>query len=236
MWRSTTRRLLRPASNFALDFLFPPRCGGCGRVGYGFCPTCSELVTPVAEVGGWTAYVGDEGKGAALDWRLEEAAIERFYALGEYRGPLRKALVKLKYGNGRYLAPALASGLAGRLGGGEFGEAVLVPVPLHKKRERERGYNQSKLIARELARELGVVVLERVLQRVKHTRPQVGLTAVKRRENVRGAFRADTEEMGGRDVVIVDDVATTGATVMACAQACRKAGARRLRIAVVAHG
>ena len=236
MWRSTTRRLLHPAREFTLDFLFPPRCGGCGRVGYGFCPECAELVTPVAEVGGWAAYAVDEGTGVAVDWRLEEAAIERFYAVGEYRGPLRKGLVKLKYGNGRYLAPALAAGLAGRLVEGEFGEAVLAPVPLHAKRHRERGYNQSVLLARELGRELGVAVLQRGLRRVKQTRPQVGLTAAKRRANVRGAFVADAEALGGRDVVIVDDVATTGATVMECAWACRKAGARRLRIAVVARG
>ena len=205
-------------------------------MGYGFCPTCAELVMPVAEVGGWKAYAAADGDGAVLDWRLEEAAVEMFYAMGEYRGPLRKALVKLKYGNGRYLARALAAGLAGQLAGGDFGEAVLVPVPLHKKRQRQRGYNQSVLIARELGRELGLGVLERGLRREKHTRPQVGLSAVKRRANVRGAFVAEVEELGGRDVVIVDDVATTGATVMACARACRKAGARRLRIAVVARG
>jgi ComF family protein len=158
-----------------------------------------------------------------MDWRLEEAAIETFYALGEYLGPLRKALVKLKYGNGRYLAPALAAGLAGRLADGDFAEAVLVPVPLHVKRQRERGYNQSVLIARELGRELGVGVLEGGLRRVKQTQPQVGLTRVMRRANV-------------RDVVLVDDVATTGATVMECARACRKAGVRRIRIAVVARG
>ena len=110
-----------------------------------------------------------------MDWRLEEAAIERFYVPGEYLGPLRKALVKLKYGNGRYLALALAAGLAGRLAEGDFAGAVLVPVPLHAKRQRERGYNQSLLIARELSEELGVGVLEGGLRRVKQTRPQVGL-------------------------------------------------------------
>jgi len=188
VWRSTTRRLLRPARDFALDFLFPPRCGGCGRVGYGFCPDCAELVMPVVEVGGWEAYAADSGGGVAMDWRLEEAAIETFYARGEYLGPLRKALVKLKYGNGRYLAPALAAGLAGRLAEGDFAEAVLVPVPLHAKRQRERGYNQSLLIARELGRELGVGVLEGGLRRVKQTQPQVGLTRVMRRANVRGTW------------------------------------------------
>ena len=192
MWRSTTRRLLRPARDFALDFLFPPRCGGCGKVGYGFCPDCAELVMPVVELGGWQAYAAEGGGGMEMDWRLEEAAIERFYVPGEYLGPLRKALVKLKYGNGRYLAPALAAGLAGRLAEGDFAGAVLVPVPLHAKRQRERGYNQSLLIARELSRELGVGVLEGGLRRVKQTRPQVGL----RRANVRGAFVAEVE-LGG---------------------------------------
>ena len=132
----------------------------------------------VAEVGGWEAYAADAENEVVMDWRLEEAALERFYALGEHRGPLRKALVKLKYGNGRYLAPAMAAELAGRLADGDFGEAVLAPVPLHAKRQRERGYNQSVLIARELGRELGVGVIERGLRRVKRTQPQVGLTWV----------------------------------------------------------
>lgn len=205
-------------------------------MGWGFCPECEGEVTPAAVMGGWEAYSGEEEGEVMMDWRLEGLGIERLCTVGEYRGPLRKALVKLKYGNGRYLARPLARMLSPELAGVGLEGAVLVPVPLHPKRQRTRGYIQSALLARELARELKATVLEGALKRRTNTPPQVGLTAAQRRLNIRGAFVAEAGSMEGRQVVIVDDVATTGATVLACARACHLAGAPRLYVAVVAHG
>ncbi len=230
------RLLLLPARDFALDLVFPPRCGGCGEMGWGFCPECAEEVVPAAVTGGWEAFASQEDAQIVLDWRLEELGIERLCAAGEYRGGLRNALVKLKYGNGRYLAPWLGRLLAPQLVDIARDGAALLPVPLHPKRKKERSYNQSLLLARELARELDAEVLAGALVRQSNTPPQVGLTATQRRANVRGAFAADAARLAGRDVVIVDDIVTTGSTVMACARACRRAGAARLFVAAVAHG
>jgi ComF family protein len=111
---------------------------------------------------------------------------------------------------------------------------VVVPVPLHASRQRERGYNQATLLARELvrclrARQAPMALDERVLVRERATPPQVGLDGAQRRENVRGAFRCSSDAVLGRQVLLIDDVCTTGATLEACAVALGEGGARGVR-------
>ena len=101
----------------------------------------------------------------------------------------------------------------------------LIPVPLHPSRERDRGYNQSDLLARQLARRVNVPISARGLRRTRATAVQMTLNAAQRRENVAGAFECVEPRVRGAQVVIVDDVGTTGATLDACAQALLKAGA-----------
>jgi ComF family protein len=112
--------------------------------------------------------------------------------------------------------------------------AVLVPVPLSRDRERERGFNQAALLAERLARGLGAPFRVRWLARTRATAPQTELDAAARRANVRGAFVASTAAAGA-DVVLVDDVLTTGATASECARALRAAGARAVGVLTVAR-
>ncbi|NOY97766.1 MAG: ComF family protein [Chloroflexi bacterium] len=112
---------------------------------------------------------------------------------------------------------------------------AVIPVPLGKKRFRERGYNQVGLIAHPLALALGWNYAPRALTRVRETASQVGLSAGERRENVRGAFAADVRRVRDRRVLVMDDVATTGATLAACAQALLDGGAREVFALTVAR-
>ena len=96
---------------------------------------------------------------------------------------------------------------------------LIVPIPLHPRRRRQRGYNQSELLARPLAQAVGVAYSATVLQRTRHTPPQVGLGPQARAANVRGAFTAAPDEVRGRAVILIDDVLTTGATMTAAAEA-----------------
>jgi len=112
--------------------------------------------------------------------------------------------------------------------------AVLVPIPLARERERERGFNQAALVAERVARGLGAPLRERWLARTRATAPQTELDAVERRANVRGAFVASTAAAGA-DVVLVDDVLTTGATAGECARALRAAGAASVGLLTVAR-
>jgi ComF family protein len=114
--------------------------------------------------------------------------------------------------------------------------AVLVPVPLHPRRRLERGFNQSELLARELARRTGIEVADKALVRRMDTPPQAGLSAAKRRRNVSGAFAVrQRTRIQGRVAVLVDDVWTTGATARACARILKEAGAAEVRLLSVAR-
>jgi ComF family protein len=110
-------------------------------------------------------------------------------------------------------------------------DAILVPVPLHRTRLWRRGFNQSAVVARELSRRLGTNVVVDALKRVKPTPPLKGLSMLQRRRTVAGAFRANPKsELGGRTVVLVDDVLTTGSTANACARVLKRAGAERVEL------
>jgi ComF family protein len=145
-----------------------------------------------------------------------------------FEGPLQHALHRLKYKRDIILADSLAGLLcAGREWYSLPGDTV-IPVPLSAQRLRERGYNQAGLLARGFAELAGLTFLPRGLERRRETRSQVGLSADERRSNVAGAFTAQARRIGGRSVLLIDDVCTTGATLMACAEALHSAGARQV--------
>jgi ComF family protein len=146
--------------------------------------------------------------------------------------PLAVAIHALKYRGRRVVANALGHLLAERY---PFAPtALLVPVPLHRVRLRDRGYNQALLLARVLGRARRLQVAARVLRRRRPTRAQPGLTAAERARNLAGAFEVRLPAaVAGRQVVLVDDVMTTGTTAEACARVLRRAGARRIDIYTV---
>jgi ComF family protein len=159
-------------------------------------------------------------------------------SLGPYSGALRTLIHELKFRGRRRVADHLADALLAdpaldRLLGGAD---VLVPVPLHPRRRRERGFNQAELLARALARRGGPACVPEALVRRKETAPQSGLSAAARRRNVAGAFAVRRRAaVAGRIVVLVDDVFTTGAPAAACTRALLKAGAREVRLVTVAR-
>jgi ComF family protein len=148
------------------------------------------------------------------------------------------AVHELKYRSRRRVAGRISEAMLDdpRVRGVLAGAQALVPVPLHPRRQRQRGFNQSELLADALGRRAGIAVVASGLVRRQDTRSQTGLTAAARRANVKGAFAVRRRaRIAGRTVVLVDDVLTTGATASACAQALRAAGAREVRLLTAAR-
>lgn len=140
-------------------------------------------------------------------------------------GVVRDAIHDLKYRNLRAAAPCLGRLLARWLESARVPGEVLVPVPLHRRRLRERGYNQSAMLAREVGKATGLPLVEGALLRVRDSVPQVSLSSRQERaRNVDGSFRCGPR-MDGAGIILVDDVVTTGSTMSACAEALKSAGA-----------
>jgi ComF family protein len=153
--------------------------------------------------------------------------LDGLLSFGFHSGPLRQAIHNLKYNDLRSLAAPLGrmmgEGWAALAPHGSEIDAI-VPVPLHASRQRQRGYNQAALLARELSIYLRCPVVEEALVRTRATLPQVGLDAQARHDNVRGAFECTDDSLAGKQVLLVDDVCTTGSTLDSACAALRQAG------------
>lgn len=166
-------------------------------------------------------------------------AFEKAVRLGPYEGKLREVILKMKQPTGELLAEAMGELWAAHSERQlqETRAQAVVPVPLHWGRRWLRGFNQSGVLARRVARRLHVPFLPQVLRRIRSTRRQTDVTPAARRENVRGAFRAVAHPaLRDRTVLLIDDVLTTGCTASEAAKALRSAGAKRVVVAVLGHG
>ncbi len=144
---------------------------------------------------------------------------------GVHADPLRKAIHRLKYQRDMALGEALAGHLVELVKTNGLEANAVAAVPLAKRRERERGYNQAALLARPLALSLGLDYLPAALKRTRETASQVGLSIEERHLNVAGAFTAEAKSVKEKRIFLVDDVLTTGATLNAAAAALKEAGA-----------
>jgi ComF family protein len=204
-----------------LDLFLPQICGGCGTSAAGapLCarcdePPCDPLPAAPRPLAAWSAGVSYEGR--AAEW------VQRFkYPQPGFRGLDPAA-------DGVAIAWALRAARAL-----EGAPAAIVPVPLHARRLRERGFSPPVVLARAVARELGAPFAPTLLERIRDTPSQTALSRAARRRNVAGAFVA--RGRAPAHVWLVDDVVTTGATLVAVARVLRRAGAREVRALAAAH-
>ena len=212
----------RHAADAVLSIALAPACAACDRVldaplDGPVCAACWSGVQRIAQT-----------DTAAPD------PIHSWHAAGEYDGCLREIIHAFKYDGRRSLAAPLAALMRDGAGDVVTRAGLVVPVPLHPWRRLRRGFNQ----ADDLARLLKVPVC-RALWRTRATAPQAELDPTQRRRNVRGAFRLSplvgTSRLSGADVVLVDDVRTTGATLEACARVLKDAGVRQVSAVTVAR-
>jgi len=201
------------------------------------CSICGERLTSPY------ALSAEAGEAQCELCRRAQPLYVKAAAYGSYQGGLRDLIHLLKYDRVRPAATVLGRMLAEAVGDLQLcftsGSIVMVPVPLHAKKLRQRGFNQSELIARSALKLLsggGFQLNAQVLERQRETQSQIGLSRHQRRENMRGAFVvAAPDEIAGREVLLVDDVMTTGTTVSECARVLRRAGASKIYVATVAR-
>jgi ComF family protein len=201
-----------------LDLLLPPACPGCGREGVAVCNGCLPFL----------ARRRDEPAGVPLGLAASQPrGLVQLEWCCSYSGVARAALAALKYDGELRLVEVLAEQMSARWARAGIGGDVLVPVPVHAARLKQRGFDQAELLARATGRMLGLPVTT-VLERATRTAAQHRLGRRARAANVGGAFTAKASaerQISGRWVVLIDDVVTTGATFSGCAAALYAAGA-----------
>ncbi len=208
-----------------LDLLFPLQCLGCGTEGSLLCPSCClslpRIKQPLCQRCGTPLNEGNLCP-ACISHPLTIDGIRSLFLFG---GTVRHAIHQLKYRHLKAMADPLGQLLAEFLHSYPLPSEVLIPVPLHPKRLRERGYNQATLLAREVSKLNGLPVDERLLLRQRDTITQARTaSSMERRSNVRDAFIC-RQGLHGERILLIDDVCTTGATLDACAAALKAAGA-----------
>lgn len=220
--RHEPRRLLL---DWIFDFIFPPRCIGCKARGNWLCASCKSTASHVpSAICSRCGSPTPQTQTCSTCWKMRPKfdAVRAEYF---FEGIVRQAIHMFKYKGARHLVGPLTNLLLESVEP-RFSESdVVVPVPLHPERLKERSYNQSQLLAAEVGKVLGISLVDDCLVRTCNTEPQMRLPAELRASNVRHAFACVDRTLDGKKVLLVDDVYTTGATLNECATTLKKAGA-----------
>jgi ComF family protein len=236
-----------------MDLIYPPRCGVCKVFTWqskanhegeeiGFCRDCynafEKVASPLCPMCGRPFSAG-----SGIDHTCENCLRKQpYYDIARapylYEGPLMTAIHDLKYAKKTHLAGSLGHLMASYAANwlGRADELLVMPVPLHPGRLRDRGFNQSLLLARHVASRLEARTDFLSLRRIRPTQPQTRLTSDERKKNVRRAFAViEKTNLKGKSVLLIDDVATTGSTLSECARALKKAGVKEVYCLVLAR-
>ena len=228
----------KSVSSCLLELLFPSQCRICARLMRdrdGLCADCWRQIhfieRPYCEILG-IPFAMSHGEGTVSALAISQAPpFERLRSVVIHQGPAKRLSQQLKYNDRSDLVPMLANWMV-RASDGMIEDCdVIVSVPLHKRRLMSRRFNQSAELARQVSKLKGKKFLPAALLRKRMTRPQVGLTALGRQENVKGAFavaQGFEKSIVGKKILLIDDVYTTGATVSAVARALKRAGADKV--------
>jgi ComF family protein len=234
--------LARLALDGVLGLVYPPRCLLCGdHTGDQVCASCLDsVIVPIPEP--FCPTCGHPRKGVpCLACKSDPPDFEAARAVSLYAGEIQDLIRALKYHDKPQLAVPLGRLLAQhvhdvRYALGDLEFDVVTAVPMHRRRKRERGYNQAERLASVFASEMKLPYDANVLARAHYTRPQVGLKHDDRVRNVSAAFRAGATPVLGKTILVIDDVSTTSATLKGCATALKAAGARAVYGLTLAAG
>ena len=240
---------LRACADALLDWLYPRHCYHCDAPiepaqGHILCRACYTALVAGRITGGVCATCGlpmpvpPSEQAMCVSCRLQGRNFDAARAFFTYAGPAASVIKSYKFGGDYFLGPRFLRGVLaqGWLPAGIKAPQAVLPVPLHRRRRRERGYDQALLLARVLARHFRCDLVRNALVRTRYTSPQTQVPVTMRWDNVRGAFAvARPRLVQGRTLLLVDDVLTTGTTADECAKALKKAGAARVQVLALAR-
>lgn len=219
-----------------LDIFLPKRCVSCGRLGKYVCGKCHKKIE-------FTGFqICPYCAGNAMDGKTHprcqrKRGLDGLYFTTRYNGPVKDAVHQLKYRLVTDLTKCIIELLFPKKPEYLPNFDCLIPVPLHPKREKQRGFNQSELIATILGRKWNIPVVRKILKRIRYTNPQVELKGKTRRDNLRGAFVCSKKiDLSDTVIGLVDDVSTTRSTLLECCWELKKQGANSVWGIVIAHG
>ncbi len=217
-----------------LDFFFPRFCTECGRHGTYACASCLEKVqrfpSPLCPVCfSPLTHIGRHAHCA------QKGSLDGLIVFGHFEGVLKNLIVDIKYHGYWDQIRALAPLIPHIPGIDTLDADTIVPIPLHPKKLRGRGYNQSMLLAQQVTKHLKKPLEKNGLQKSKNTPSQAGLDKKERKKNLEDAFRVRMDCMG-KTILLVDDVVTTGSTLQECARVLKIAGAKKVYALAIAHG
>lgn len=218
-----------------VDLVFPPTCPSCQEIGFRWCEDCQRVVRPLAGIPICEICGAPSEKARCNRCKSSRPGFVQLRSWVVFKHPIRSVLHSLKYHHNISLGQTLAWTIVPSLRQCNWPIQDVVPVPLSEERQRERGYNQAGLIARPTSQLLEVEYRPNALRRARHTRSQVGLTVKEREQNVRDAFEADPALVAGKNILLVDDVCTTGATLAHAARALSNAGAQAVYAFTIAR-
>lgn len=210
-----------------LNFIYPPACGFCGEI-------CKEYLCKKCEI----SII----KNLKCKIDIYNESINRYYNehlyLFKYEGKIREKILDYKFNDKSYLYKTFSEIILKNKKACGFLNSydIIIPIPIHKKRKKERGYNQSELIAKDIVNRINSLKMDKDnLYKCKHIKPQSTLTKKERTENIKGAYRIrDKSKIEDKKIIILDDVYTTGSTVNECSKILKEAGAEKIGILTIA--
>ncbi len=222
-----------------LDILFPTHCAGCQKTGHILCPSCISKIPPLPSPFCQHCNAPLTPFGICRSCQYHPLRLNGLRAVSLYDGSLRSYIHALKYKGNTRLAEPLGHLLAQAYFSYHMQADIIIPVPLHKERQKQRGYNHAYLLAKVCATQVGLPLRDDILIRHRATLAQVDLKANERQQNVTRAFACTplfaTGALFGRRILLIDDVSTTRATLEACAAPLFSAGASAVWALVLAR-
>ena len=209
----------------ALEYIFVPSCGVCGKIGEGYlCKNCGKVLE---------RYVECDDNFANLREDIEKKKLHIF----QYKEIVRKLIIQYKFNNKSYLYKTFCEFIVKNKKAFDFIKSydIIIQVPMHNKKRALRGYNQSGLIAKELAKKMKIKIFTDVLIKTKNNKVQSSLNKEDRKNNVKDVYKlVNKEKIYNKKVLIFDDIYTTGATIEACKREILKADVKQLGILTLA--